>query len=222
MPLLAGSVIDAARDRHVAFSQERAPNGVCLRFLSQRVRELLGKIAEIDEDLLRVELNVVLPLADFAAGIALPANRSVVAVTVEETGVNPRSFDLPIVPASNRNDVNTPLGAVWQIGNTLYLRGKASDWTNYGSIAVATIPVPAALVKLNDTLPVDDTAERALADGLAFDLGARMAGVEGVPPINLDILAASASRSSEAYLDEVRNRTHSRVIQTRDVMNYFD
>lgn len=222
MPLLAGSVIDAARDRHVAFSRERAPQGVCLRFLSQAVRHLLGRVAEIDEDLLRVEMNVVLPLADFAAGIALPANRSVVAVTVEETGVNPRSFDIPIVPAALRNDVNTPLAAAWQIGNSLYLRGKANDWTSFGSIAVSTIPVPAEITKSTDELPVEDTAERALADAVALELAGRMVGVEGVPPINLAAFAAKAAASEDRYLDDVRNRTHSRVVQTRDVMHYFD
>lgn len=222
MPLIAGNVIDAARDRHVAFSRERAPQGVCLRFLSQAVRSLLGKVAEIDEDLLRVEMNVALPLADFDAGIALPANRSVVAVTVEETGVNPRSFDLDIVPASNRNDVTTPISAVWQIGDTLYLRGAASDWQNYGSIAVSTIPVPDALLTDKDVLPVEDTAERALADAVALDLARRTSGMDGMPQLDLRAFAAMAGDSEERYLDNVRNRVHSRVFTTRDVMHYFD
>jgi hypothetical protein len=220
MPLIAGNVIDAARDRHVAFSREHAPQGVCLRFLSQQVRALLSRVAEIDEDALRVEMNVVMPLADFAAGIALPANRAVVAVTGEETGANPRNFDLAIVPASHRNDINTPLSAVWQIGNTLYLRGAASDWTNFGSIAVSTIPVPPALLTDKDVLPVDDTAERALADALAVDLASRLVGVEGIPAFDINVLSARASASADSYLDEVRNRA-SGVFETRDVMHYY-
>lgn len=222
MTLLAGSVIDAVRDRHVAFSRERAPNGMILRFISQYVRSLLGKVAALDEDALRVEVSTPFPLADFSAGIALPANRAVVAVTVEEKGANPRSFDINVVPASNRNDVTTPLNAAWQIGNTLYLRGQASDWNAYDSIAVSTIPVPAAITKSTDELPVDDTAEAAVADNVALALGRRMAGVEGVPPINVGALTAVAKESEDAYLAEVLNRVNSRVFETRDVMHYFD
>lgn len=174
MTLLAGEVIDAVRDRHAAFHRERAPQGVCLRFLSQYARQLHGKIAEIDEDVLRVETNTVLPLADFAAGIALPANRTVVAVTAQDTAaVNPRSFDLDLVPAAMRNDRNTPASAVWQIGNALYLRGAASDWTPYGSIAVSTIPIPVAIEKSSDAIPLPDTSEVALIENLAYMLAKR-------------------------------------------------
>jgi hypothetical protein len=225
MTLLAGDVIDAARDRHAAFDRERAPQGVCLRFLSQSARRLHGKIMEIDEDVLRVEQNTVLPLADFSAGIALPANRTIVGVTVQDrSAVNPRSFDIDLVPANLRNDRNTPAAAAWQIGNKLYLRGAASDWTQYGSIAVSTVPIPPLVAKSSDVIDLPDTALEALADAIALQLAKR--GVtpkdgERLPPIVLGAFVASAKSSEDDFLDEIRNRLTGRTFQTRDVMHYF-
>ena len=62
----------------------------------------------------------------------------------------------------------------------------------------------------------------APANGCALALGRRMAGVDGVPPINLPALTAVAKESEDAYLAEVLNRVNSRVFETRDVMHYFD
>lgn len=222
MTLLAGDVIDAARDRHVAFDREWAPQGMMLRFLSQYVRRLHSLIAEIDEDVLRVETNTVLPLADFAAGIALPANRTIVGIVAQETGTNnPRTIDIALVPANLRNDRNTPAAAAFQIGNKVYLRGKASDWTRYGSVAISTVPVIAGVVKSSDVIDLWTDPLEALADAVALAV-ARRGPREGAPPITLGSFEKAAASSETAFLDEIRNRLTGRSYQTRDVMHYFD
>lgn len=222
MALLAGDVIDAVRDRHVAFSRERAPQGMVLRLLSHYQRELLGKIMEIDEDILRVDATTVLPLAVFDTGIALPVNRTVVAVTALTTGGVPRTLDVTLVPVALRNDPATPRRAAWQAGNTLYLRGAAIDWTTIASITVATVPVPAAITRSIDVLVVPDTAEKALADNVALALALRGIIGEGVPAPDFNAFGARAKDSENSFLNEVLNRTTGRATHTRDVMRYFD
>lgn len=222
MALLAGDVIEGARDRHRAFAREFAPQGMCLRFLSQYVRELLGKVAALDPDVLRVDTPVVMPLADFAAGIALPANRSVVAISATETGSNPRTFEVTLVPVALRNDIKTPSAAAWEANGVLYLRGSANDWQNVGSLAIATIPVPAAITTSQTALPLPDTAERALIEGLALLLARRGPPKDGLPPIELSSFAAAKDDAEGAYLKEVMNRVTHRAHFTRDVMHNFD
>lgn len=222
MALLAGDVIESARDRHRAFAREFAPQGMCLRFLSQYVRELLGKIMAIDADVLRVDTPVAMPLAVFGNGIALPANRTIVAITAQETGANPRTIDVTLVPVALRNDIKTPLSAAWESNGVLYLRGGAADWQNIASLAIATIPVPAAIAASTAALPVPDMAERACVEGLALALARRGPPKDGLPPIELSSFAAAAADAEGNYLNEVSNRLASRTHFTRDVMHYFD
>lgn len=223
MTLLAGDMIEAARDRHMAFVRELAPQGVCLRFLSQYHRELLGKIAEIDEDVLRVDTVVAMPLAAFAAGITLPANRTIVAVSGSTNGATPTDFEITLVPVALRNNTSTPGAAAWQAGNVLYLRGNAANWANVASIAVATVPVPASVLASTTLLAVPDTAERAVVENLAFMLAKRGHNQgDKLPPIDIGAFAASAADAETAYLKEVRNRLGGRAYHTRDVMHNFD
>lgn len=218
MALLAGDLIDAVRDRHSAFDRERAPQAMILRFLSQYARELHGKIAEIDEDVLRVEFSTPFPLAVFGNGIALPANRTVVDIAALALGADMRSFPVELIPAGQRFDYNTPAAAAWQIGNNVYFRGGAQDWTTVASVAIATVPIPAALTKSSDVVPLPDTAERALIEAVALKLAIRGFVGDGLPALDPTVFAQVAENAETAYLNEVRNRLTGRVFHTRDVM----
>jgi hypothetical protein len=222
MTLLAGDVIESARDRHMAFVRELAPQGMCLRILTQYHRELLGKIARIDEDVLRVDTVTAMPLAVFANGIALPANRTVVAVSAVPTNPNARPFDVTLVPVALRNDRSTPGAAAWQAGDVLYLRGDATNWQNVASIAIATVPVPAPVLTSATALAVPDTAERAMVENVARALALRGPAKEGLPPIDTSAFIATAADAETAFLNEVRNRLTGRAYHTRDLMHNFD
>lgn len=218
MALLVGDVIDSARDDHVAFDRERCPQGMCIRILSEYAIELHGKIMEIDEDVLRTEFSTNLPLAVFAAGIPLPANRTVVSIAALATGVNARSFPVELVPAEQRFDSNTPAAAAWQIGDVIYLRGDAQQWLNVASIAIATVPIPVPLTKSADALFLPDTTKRALARNLALALALRGHSDASLPAIDAAAFASRAADAEKSYLDEVRNRLTGRAFHTRDVM----
>jgi hypothetical protein len=195
-----------------------------LRMLSRAHSRLLGVIAGIDPDLLRVETSTALPLADHADGLTLPANRNVVAVTVLQTGANARSFDVPIVPAHLRDDKDTHPAAVYQIGNVLYLRGTAQDWRNIASVAVATIPVPLDITASTGALVVPDEAFDCLVQAVALDLARRglVPPVDGLPPIDLRAFIEFARDSEQAFLTEVRRRVSRRVAHTVDATHLYD
>lgn len=210
MTLLAGSVIDAARDRHVSFQPKHQPSGPMLRFLSRYVRELHGKIARLDEDILRVEEVVVLPLADHTAGIVLPANRTIVEIAaVPVDGSDPVIIDL--IPAATRNDRNAPFAAAWQVGDRLYLRSPATAWNRMTAVGIWTVPIPVPLVNAASELPVPDTAENAVVEALAAFMASR------VPGLDVGQFKAIAAEAERVFLDDVQNRLGGRTFRTRDV-----
>jgi hypothetical protein len=172
MTLLAGDIITAARDRHSAFDKQQTPDASALRALSAYVRELHGKVAMIDAALLREEVVVPFPLADFDAGIELPSNRQVVEL-VGATAQYPNGVPIEIIPVLTRHDRNAPAAAAWQVGSRLHLRGAASDWRTLTEVAVAVIPIPVALVTLADEIALPDTAQSALEARLALFMAMR-------------------------------------------------
>lgn len=220
MSLLAGNVIDAARDRHAAFDPKRHPNKMALRFLSSYVKQLHGKITAIDEDAVRVEITAGLPLADFSAGIPLPVNtRFVAAASV--TYPSPSTFSpvpLTIIASGERNAFNTPAGAAWQVGGALYLAGDATRWKAFNSIAISVVTLPVDLVALQDVLAVPDAAELACVEAVALFFAKReVQESSGDPKIGLSAFVATATDAEKSYLNDVMNNVAGRTFYTLDV-----
>jgi hypothetical protein len=218
MPLLAGDVIDSARDRHAEFDPRRQPDKMLLRTLSDYVAHLSGRITAIDPDALRIEESYELPLADFDAGIALPANRYIAEIVAKDpdTAARPRSYPVALIGAEQRFARNGPLAAAWQIGDRLYLRGPAETWRFMGSIAVAYVAQPVALATLEDVLALPDSAKLACTEYLALFM-ARRAGAKANPPIAIETFASAASGAESALIEDVKNRLTGRVFFTEDV-----
>lgn len=216
--LTVGGVIDAARDRHSAFDRRRTPDGVLLRHLSAYVKHLHGRIAAVDPDVLHAEQVTALPLADHAAGITLPANRTVAAVAVGDKSTPQRSFDIDLIPAKSKNDFNAPVYAAWQLGNKLYLRSPASLWTQGKDIAIAYVAIPVSFTKLEDditTLP--DTAEMALIESIALLLARRGHADPALPDIDVKEQIRIAADAEESFVKDIANRKVGRRFRTRDV-----
>lgn len=221
MATLAGTVIDKARDRHAAFDRKRVPDRMARRFLSDYVRQLHGKIAAIDPEALRVDLEQALPLVDHDAGIALPANRYVASVVAwDPATANPRqSYPVVLINAEQADARNSPWRAAWTVGSTLFLRGPASAWTNLDSVAIAYIPIPVELTTLDGatgTLPLPDTAELACVEQLAFFMARRGAMEPNAPPIDVRMFADVAQATEAAFLVDIANRLTGQVFFTRD------
>lgn len=208
MALVAGKVIDAAREYHVSFDPKAHPDKLCLGFLSRYVRQLHGKIVAIDPDAVRVEVTTALPLVDFDAGVALPANVRYVA----EVAVRYRApstlppVPLDVIQSDERNARNRPPGAVWTVGSVLFLAGNAQSYTNFDQIAISVVLLPVALAVLEDLLPVPDAAEAACVEAVAGFLAGRVADAK-----------VSLTGAERAYLDDLGNNVSGRTFYTQDV-----
>jgi hypothetical protein len=220
MALLAGSVIDAARDRHTAFDRKTHPSKMLLRYLSRYVKQLHGKITAIDEDAVRVEIVASFPLADFGNGIALPANTRYVA-EASVTYPAPSTFapaPLEIIQSSERNARNAPANGAWQVAGSLHLAGTADRWKQFDTIAISVVTTPVDLVTLDDLLAVPDAAEGACVEALALFMAQREAQEsDGDPKIALSPFVAAFSDAEKSYLDDVKNNVSGRTFYTLDV-----
>ncbi len=220
MAFTAGQVIDKARDRHAAFDRKRVPDRMARRFLSDYARQLAGRVEALDPDALRVEMVTNLPLADFDAGIALPAGVRYIADIVAkepDTVANPRTFPVTLINAAQKNAPNGPLAAAWQIGNTLYLRSPASNWQYMGSIAVAYVPTPVELADLNAVIGLPDAGELACVERVAEFMARRGSMDSSAPPVDLTTFASAADRAEAAYIADVANRLTGQTWFTQDV-----
>ncbi len=217
MALLAGDVLNAARDRHSSFDRRRHPDGVLLRYLSAYVRLLHGKIAAIDPDALRVETEIALPLADHEAGILIPAGRYVAAVVARSSTNNTITQDIPVIPIDQRGDANSPQIAAWQSGDRLFLRSPSTAWGQAGTLGIATIPIPASLSALTSALAVPDTAELVATEATALLMARRGHNDPALPPIDTRLFVAALDEAETAFLADIANRVRPRSIRVRDV-----
>lgn len=215
--LTAGGVINAARDRHAAFDRRRTPDGVLLRHLSAYTKQLHGRISSIDPDILRVEQSTAFPLADHEAGITLPDNRFVAAVSIADNSTPANNYPIELIPAITRNDLNAPVLAAWQIGSKIYLRSPASLWTRASSIAISYIAIPVPLTKLSDTLAVPDTAELACIESVALLLARRGHNDPNLPRIVVREFADVFTDAEDQFLKDIANRLGGRRFRTRDI-----
>ena len=213
--LTAGEVIEEARDRHPAFDSNRNPQKVVRRALSTYVGVLLGKISEIDEQAITVEQVFPLPLAVFAAGIALPANRSVEDVVAVD--VQGRRFPIEIIRAGNRSDRNSRVASCWLVNGVLFLNGIAASWSAMSQIAVRYAPAAGLLATDAAVLPVGDNARSALVEATAFAMARRGQVKAGEPAIVLSEFASIASKAEEDFLREIGNSLTAQVFRIRDV-----
>lgn len=219
MAFTAGEVIDEARDRHAAFDRKMVPDRMARRFLSNYARQLQARVLAINPDALRVDQVTNLPLGNFDAGIALPANVQYVAEIVAKepaTYANPRTIPVTLIPAGQRNAPNGPLAAAWQVGNVIYLRSPASLWQYMGSIAIAYVPLLVDLATLDDAVGLPDAAKLACVENVAEFMARRGTLDSAAPPITLQEFNEEASSAEGAYLASVANQLTGQVWFTQD------
>jgi hypothetical protein len=214
--VLAGDVIDEARDRHPAFDKNRNPQKVVRRELSRYVARLQGKIDLIDESALSVEQLYAMPLTVFASGIALAANRGVREVVA--VGTDGKRYPLDLIPVGQRNDRTTRVASVWIVNNVLYLNGIAATWNGVASIAVAYTPQAGQVVTDLDVLGVPDNARSACVEALALFMARRgQTDKDGdIPPLVIQDFIEAAGKAEKEFLEEVGDSLSSQTFRVRD------
>lgn len=212
MSLVARDVIDAARDRHAAFDRARVPDKGALRYLSAKVRELHGRITQIDDSTLVETDETLLPLANFDDGIDLLDNRTIASVAAMPKGTDMALVDVELLPYELRNDWRAPRVSAYIRGNVLYLAGDASRWSLATSIVVSYVATPEELTTLRDEIPLPDAAELCLTEAVALYMAGR------VPGMDPTAFVARAESSESRYLADVANRLAGVTYFVRDVM----
>src|SRR5574342_491449 len=107
MTLLAGTLIDEARDLHVSFSDRDHPTKLLLRELDRYQKALLSRALIINEDYLNSVQQTAMPLAVFANGITLPVGA--IPTRAEFVDTHTHSHELEIKPWAYRQDPAPPL-----------------------------------------------------------------------------------------------------------------
>lgn len=217
MTLLAGDIIDEARDRHAAFDVRRNPQKAVRRFLASYCVELAGKINRIDETALITEYVQALPLADFTVGITLPANRGIAGVVALDNKSPAQKFPVDLIPWATRGDSNVPLASAWLYAGKLYLQGEAASWRNIVSIAVAYTPDFALITADADVIPLRQDTRMALIENAALFMAGRGHNDTALPPIDMKKFAMTAAEAEGDALKNVANALGAIHFRTRDV-----
>jgi hypothetical protein len=215
--LPARRIIESARDRHPAFDHRRTPDPSALRFLSDYRKELAGRVAQINENLLAVEQTVAMPLVSFDAGITLNANRLIVGVVARDTSVPPVTINLDLLPWAQRLDSNTPMAACWQVNGVLYLRSPANMWNNIVQIGILMVPVLGDLATMDDDTGLPVEAARALTENVAYYMAKRSHVDPAIPAIPLAQFYQDAKIAEQEFLFDIGNRQTTTHFRTRDV-----
>lgn len=211
MSLLAGDLIEAARDRHASFDRERTPDLVLLRFLSREQRRLMGKLAQANPQAVSVTQDLLLSAYDWRAGFLLLAYQALdVRGEVIFTDPARHAAPLHIRALADQSVAGVGYFAGAQ-GDVLRLFGVAADWEGVERVRVRLAPLPDELKRLGDPLTVPDTAEAALVASLTAFLAGRAEGVDGRP------FYAEAVQYETDLIREIRSSYRAVSFKVREV-----
>lgn len=217
MPLLAGSVIDQARDRHAAFDRQHHPAKGALRFLSSYVKQLHGKVTRLDSSIITLSLDTALPLAVHEDGITLPAGTRLVqeAVANPATTAFVEPVPVAVLDFAQRFAPNAPRLAGWQQAGVFYLRSPNTLWSRCSSVTLTLSVLPLDLSTLEDTLAIPDAAELACVEAVASFFADRESQ-ERETRISPDRFVAKAADAEAQFLNDVVTNLSGRVFFTQD------
>jgi hypothetical protein len=172
--LTAGGVINEARDAHPAFNPRQHPNGTLLRLLSSYQRNITSKIARVNAPLCASQLIIALPLADFNAGVKLPANTYVLPGVLLRNNVNVDLKEpIDLVDATLRGELDMDHKFAYLKGNNLFLGRRASNYRNFDQIILELVLVPRRLERLSDILVLPDWGEDTYIGALVNKMAIR-------------------------------------------------
>ncbi len=208
--LTVGDVITRARDHHPTFEDRAHPNGTLLRMLSNYQRDITAKIARVNPGLCASEIVVPLPLADFNAGVKLPAY-SYVLPAFELRSRNNTDLKEPIdlVDLSLRAVSEMPRKFVYLKGSNLFLGRRPGNYDAFDQLQLQLVLTPKNLETLNDPLILPDYGVDTYAGHLAMRMAVR-GDIQG-PALTL------AASTEIEFLTTVAQQKAATVSQTLDV-----
>lgn len=217
MTLVAGTLIDEARDMHVSFDARHHPPKALLRELDRYQVDLLSRLLQINEDYLSSTLSTLLPLAVFADGIGISADH--IPTRAEAIDTHGDAHDLTLLPWAYRQDP-APRIAGYVNSSRLYLRGEAAGWTHFTRIDLFLQPRPTALTAFTGTgsaLTIRDGARDALVTRVARFMAFRGHTEVGTPSPNTREFDALWREAEARVVQEVANMRSGETFSVREV-----
>lgn len=168
MPLIAGSIIEEARDTALQDSS-RVPNKVLLRTLKRLERGVFEAVLDMNEDALATERtydSFDLAVLDELT-LPLPEHYLFLGARVKQKGWE--SFvEVVLTPNRRGPDANLPRPAARIIGSDLKLiEVVADEWGGAEELIIRYVPVPAEPTNLTSELVLPVIAENYLVLGVA-------------------------------------------------------
>lgn len=216
MTLTAKQVIEAARDEHASFDDRRHPDRPLVRMLSRYQKQLLARAMERNVAPFVLVQETALPLADFDAGIALPAHKVIQHVDAVSATDPARKRRVEILDWGHHADP-VPFPSVFIEAGVLYLRGVANSWNEYGQLRVFYVAEPVVLTAPASTFILPDSAESALISRTAAYMAQRGHADEQLPAADAAFFATRAAGVEADWLDEIARQRHVQLLQTREV-----
>ena len=151
-------------------------------------------------------------------GIPLPTMKHLIGGTVrfveDPNNEDPRPFTL--ITYANRFHTAGSWWSGYVLNNTLYLTGTQDDWADIASIDLRYVPEPPSFTRLTDYVLLPDYSQPALVAHLTYMAGLRVAGLEGLPPLDLGALATAKSQAETAFLQTVSAQPRATVSRIQD------
>lgn len=197
-PFSAGDIIQQARARHPAFSEQAIPIPVALSHVST-VQANLHQAAQQMDPFYVVGTYVHL-LATFEADIPLPAHAGVSGgrVLLSPSGTG----ELFVATRTARLRSPSRWNAVL-INQQLTLVGDADYWTNVSEVDVYYAPVATALSALTNDLVLPASAWSAVIAALALAMAGRCEAL-GISGVDVNEFKALADEARTIWLNTVR------------------
>lgn len=229
MALLAGDIINHARDMHQALSPMNAPAVVGYRALSRFQGDLVDQITARQPGFLAQVLVVSLPLATFADGInlttLLPGGWLALEDLFARASYDSDTTRWPIrcnnIPWGQR-DMVQPWPCYTMRDNVLYLMGTETDWSVMSSLRLSYTAQPADITDDASALVVPADAREALATMLcAFYLWRLVQDpAYRVPAEMAQTWDEKASTERTRFLSRIARTGQKQSFRVRNVMGY--
>jgi len=220
MAVTAQEVITAARDLHMAFTEQRNPNRLLLRQLESFKRRLTHDVTNINSSVLAVVEVIDLATFDFAAGYAFPPHVYVLPDGEVEPAneLDPGDRSKFWLIGQNVRQFSRPLRSGWFIQNQLYLNGSARDWVGMVNVHMHYVPIPTGPTALADTFdPFPDTVRDVLVAHVANVMAKRGHNDQSIPAINTQQFQGDFDSAEARFLAEQGEKKKARKIKTIDI-----
>lgn len=180
--LLAGDLIDEARDHHISFDFEEFPQKMVLRQLSRALREFYAEVTEINESCLAEVVSLTsaeIATALSAGSYTMPDNIRVLDADARLASSEKRVPVFIYASAHRLDTIHFPAiylmgqGAVRLTSQSEQSGWSASGWDDFQDLRIWYVPVPTAVTSSSDTITLPGFVQDALVSYLVRFMAGR-------------------------------------------------